>query len=413
MRSKESTILIKFWILSVISIFFFSGCSKYVEFLESNNQNKFELKPEIQTPAFCPLNDGQNLVHNSRFTFQEFPMAILISKNFNAYEKGVLLTLFQFHARPDSTDWSSRIQIHARHEGKTFSNDFGPFDQYPLLSAFEQLQSEGFLKKNLKNLVQYSNARFPQKITIQKSFNRYLKGLPGIPKGLKGLYKLGKPLQVGETYSRRTLEIPKREFKKSKNLSQTFLVDESFPNFFCSFDTGLYKKGIFLISNEESYENFFGLVDEKGNYFFAVTKKSKSPKKAYPNQFIQGNASKSLSPYCEFKSDNNHFILMGLNSRDPGQLLFHLYNYGIHEAQNPSEIQNYLSYPRHQFLTSPSRLLYESKKGTPKQLRYFLSLDFPIYHTDNLGAVHAIWKKDGTLFVSDQRTDIIQSCIQN
>ncbi|MCR9205364.1 MAG: hypothetical protein NXH75_12350 [Halobacteriovoraceae bacterium] len=384
MKSREYTISIKV-ILTFISLsLFLSGCSKYVEYLESNKQNRIELKKETKSPSFCPLNDTKNLIHNSRFTFQEFPENILDSNYFNTFEKGILLTLFQFHVRPDSTDWSSRIQIHAKHGNDNFSNDFGPFNEFPLLSSFETLNKKGYLNKSIKSLVRYSNKNFPKKITIQKGFNQFLKTLDGQTKELKSLYKLGKPLQVGETYKRTNIVIPKKNLKNTKNLSQWFLVDKDVSDFNCSFDTGLYKKGIFLITKEEGAENIFGFVDKKGNYFFAVTKKSKASKKSYPSQLIKGIASKSLSPFCEYKNKNKSLILIGLSSRDPGQLLFHLFNYGIYDAQTPSEVHNYLRYPRHQFLTNPSRLLYESKKGTEKQLRYFLSLDFPIYHTENM-----------------------------
>lgn len=413
MRSREFIISIRTLLCLIILPLLLNGCSKYVDYLESNQQSNIELKEERQLPSFCPLSNTKNLIHNSRFTFQEFPNRLIDSKKFNTFEKGILLTLFQFHARPDSTDWSSRIQIHAKHGKKTFSNDFGPFNEFPLLSSFETLKRKGFINKSLKSLVKYSNTKFPRKITIQKEFNKFLKTLGGQPKELKGLYKLGKPLQVGETYRRENLRIPKRNYKETKNLSQWFLVDDKVSNFNCSFDTGLYKKGIFLITKEEGAENIFGFVDKKGNYFFAVTKKTKSEKKSYKSQLIKGIASKSISPFCEYNKEDKSLILIGLSSRDPGQLLFHLFNYGVYEAQTPSEVHNYLRYPRHQFLTNPSRLLYESKKGTDKQLRYFLSLDFPIYHTENLGAVHAIWKKEDTLFISDQRTDIKQSCIQN
>lgn len=410
MKLMEFITLIR--LISLCFLLFLSGCSKYVEYLEKSSQSNLELKNEVPSPAFCSDPHQYNLVHNSRFTNLEFPKGILKGKEFNIFEKGILLTLFQFHTRPDSTDWSSRIQIHAKQGERTFSEDFGPFNQFPLLASLETIQNEGFLKRKISNLINYSNKVFPSKITIQKEFNTYLKEVLRETKSLKRFYKLGKPLQVGETYQRVNLKIPNVKYKKNRNISQLFSVDESVPEFLCSFDTGLYKKGIFLISNERVSENLYGIIDENGDYFFAITKKVPSQISSYSEQLIPSKTSRSLSPFCTYIDKEKRFTIVGLNSRDPGQLLFHLFNYGVYEVRNPSEMINYLNYPRHQFLTQPSRLLYESKKGTTKQLRYFLSLDFPIYHTENLGAVHAIWERKESLFISDSRTSVNQSCIQ-
>ena len=398
-------------ILSYFLIINFIGCSQYIDYLENNSEKEIQLRKSNIGPISCNKSNTENTVHQSTFTFNEFPKEIIDSKKINIFDKGVLLTLFQFHSRPDSTDWSSRIQIHAKQGNFVYGEDSGNYSNYPLLKGIKKLERKNLLSKKLNQLIKMGNNIFPKKITVQKELNSYLKGLKDIAPPAKKLYKLGKPLQIGESYLRENTTLPKNQKETTIYTQQKYNIDKSIEGFTCNFDTGLYKNGIFLISPKINNENIFGIFNKNGDYFLAITKKISQENKSYPRQLLPGNASKSVNPFCRYSGKDRSFTLIAMNSRDPGQLLYHLYNYGIYEAKNSRELVNYLNFPRHQFLTKPSRLLFESKKGTEQQLRYFLSLDFPVYHTEKLGNIHAIWEKEGSLFISDQRTKLKQSCL--
>lgn len=315
-------------------------------------------------------------------------------------------------ARPDATDWSARVQIHVREGKKEYHRDFGNFVDLPLYAALHDLNKGGFLKYSPSSYIARLQKRLPKRVTMQEGFHKFLKTFPQGAESQSIYFKLNNPLQKGETFKRPEIAIPQNQTPKQLKKVGLFNIDPE-NKFQCSFDGQLYKKGIFLISKSPIQENSFGLVEPNGDYFYAITKKTVDSKIHYKKQIIPGGAPSSLSPFCLHKNDKRELLLLGLNSRDPGQLLYHLYNYKVHETQSPQETINYLNFPRHQFLTGPSRLLYESEKGSEEQLRYFLSLDFPVYHIDNLGLVHAIWTEDNkTTFISDQREEVHQSCIQ-
>jgi hypothetical protein len=82
-----------------------------------------------------------------------------------------------------------------------------------------------------------------------------------------------------------------------------------------------------------------------------------------------------------------NLITFSTLNRDPSQHLKHLFQYEIFNADSFPSLVEYLNFPRHLFLSSPERILYESKRGRKSQLDYLLSMNFPIYHIDTLGNI--------------------------
>lgn len=424
-KQKTKTILNlkKGHYLIFLCLVLFSNCSTYVNYLEEEQNKNYELIAPAPKANFCPnQQQNLNLIHNEEFTFQEFPFQGPNDTNlYNAAELGTFLTLYQMLVRPDATDWSSRVQIHIKVGAKDYHREFGPFEELPLLAALNDLKKNRFLPFHLQFYINKINQKAPKKIHVQEKFQNFLQENSSKLISQKNIrdnfFKLDIPLQKGETYKRVKLSLPKSKQKISSTPPPLFSIDSDSPDFRCSFDANLYKKGIFLISKAPEYENTFGLTTKNGDYFFMITKKTSSPKKAYKGQLITGKKAPSLSPFCHFfettkSPQKKNFTLMGQASRDPGQLLYHLYNYQIYDSKSPLEAEGFLKFPRHQFLVNPSRLIYESEKGSEDQLRYFLSLDFPVYHTDKLGQVHIIWEQPNqTTFINDNRSDIVQSCL--
>lgn len=399
----------------------FVNCSRYVNYLEKKDSKDYQIVLPKEENKVCENIDQDNIVHDSPFTLQEFAtlLKIVDKFNFNIAEKGILLTAHQILTRPDATDWSSRTQIHVRIGNKQYHQEYGSFTSLPLYEALKQLEKHSFFNKSLSYYINLANRSLPYKLTMQEGLNRYFESKVqsvSLNNRLKEKYlKLGKPLQKGESFKKSKIYLPninlkKRTKTKSKEVNPPlFSLSKGFN---CSFDAKLYQKGIFLISNKPYQENSFGIIGPNGDYFFMITKKEKTNEPAYKGQEIFGQAPSSISPFCHYKNDGQEFTLMGFNSRDPGQLLYHLYNYQITEAKDPNELLNYIRFPRHQFLTSPSRLLYESHRGSDEQLRYFLSLDFPVYHAEALGTVYTLFTKaQKTTFIGDNRYRTFQSCL--
>ncbi|MCF8059851.1 MAG: hypothetical protein K9K67_11170 [Bacteriovoracaceae bacterium] len=410
---KASITLIKINYLLILLILIVSSCSSYINYIENLTMPEIVYKQPKAKKTFCEKNPTHNIVHSSSFTIDDLNKVFKSNPRLSFEEKAMLLTFYQFHARPEATDWTSRTQVHVKINEKEYHHDFGPPHKFPLFDALKTLEKEKIFTKKLDFFLKLSNQLLPRKIAIQENFQVFLdenkESYSEDKRILESYFKLGKPLQKGETFYRHNLKLLKG-YESTLPITQEYSLGK---NFTCSFDANLYKKGIFLINNKKDYENYFGLLDNSGNYIFFITKKIKANTNSYIGQEFNGTTSPSISPFCVSKDRKKEMILMSLNSRDPGQLLYHLYNYNIQEIDNISEITNFINFPRHQFLTNPSRLLYESSKGSEEQLRYFLSLDFPVYHVENLGAIFGIWNisNQNNTFISDERMDVNQSCL--
>lgn len=313
--------------------------------------------------------------------------------------------------RNDATDWVSRTQLHFKFKGIQINKDFHT-GEYPLISALMEFST----KREIYELINKSNSIFTRKLKVQQKLNHFLENNKSLLKTKKELkdrfFRIKKPLQKGETFTRSKLNLPK-VIKTSKQSEYRFpLNNQEREVGHCNYDSTLYENGIFLIDEFSYQENIFGLFD-KENYFLMVNKKQNklNSKVNVQNHYFPGVSSSSLSPFCVYGPDNSQLITIGFNSRDPGQILYQLFNYKIYDVKTPAELAQYLNFPRHQFLTKPSRLLFESKKGTAKQLDYFLSFNFPVYHVENLGGVNAILEENNKVsFVLDNRVESVQSC---
>lgn len=403
--------MIKLFIAIFTTSILLSGCSRYVLYLQNSNSTKLELKKEEGKNQYCKSVDNLNIYHNSDYSISEFKKILAKTKGLNFREKVILYIIYQIQVRNDATDWVSRTQLHFKFNDTMVSQDFQSGD-FPLISALMKISN----RKELKKLIKRSNYLFPKKLKVQQNLNFYLENNKSIFKSNKRLkekfFRIEKPLQKGESFTRDNLSLPKLLNITNPKGYIFPLKTQDREVGFCNFDSALYDNGIFLIDGIDYQENIFGLFDQE-SYFLMVTKKQikNDLKQSKKSHYFQGVPSNSLSPFCVYSNNNNKLITVGFNSRDPGQVLYQLFNYKIYDAKTPAELAQYLNFPRHQFLTKPSRLLFESKKGTAKQLDYFLSFNFPVYHIENLGGVNAILERDGKVnFIDDNRVESVQSC---
>ena len=88
--------------------------------------------------------------------------------------------------------------------------------------------------------------------------------------------------------------------------------------------------------------------------------------------------------------DRPPIVLTSGNDRDPAQHIHHLLERRPHAKQTPASFARLLSSARHLFLDNPHRLLYESERGAQEQLEKLFALNFPVYHSVQLGKVMAV-----------------------
>lgn len=423
-RLKEFTILIKNLGLALVTLISFISCSSYINYLKKEEISHIHEidKNKEKSDLYCSLKGRPkyNIIHESNFGKKEF-VGILKSlqkmgKTYSITELGLLYTLYNSFVRPDATNWNSRLQFFVHQNGKSYYYDFhnqkNNFQNS--IYTFKKLNLSTF---NLKKLLTLASIHFPRKFTVQKKFSAYLERNQSklLTYQLKKYFRLGKPLQKGETF----YESPKNYFlKKVKSSIQKeaplFKVSNT-KKVHCNFDSKLYDSGIFIIHKSTINENLYAIVQNNGNYIMIATSADNLIKAHHNLGQSTIIVPKFNIPLCSYSDKEKSIISMAYQSRDSGQLLYHLNQYQYYKANSLNQLIDYTSYARHLFLTNPSRMLYESKRGSAQELNHFLSLNFPVYHSKVIGLVQSVAKFPATpaTFVEDDRSKSSQSCIKS
>lgn len=119
--------------------------------------------------------------------------------------------------------------------------------------------------------------------------------------------------------------------------------------------------------------------------------------------------------YFESKNQLHSLAFLASDSRDPGQHLYHLFKLNLEKVITTSDLDTLIKFSRHLFLTNPLRLIYESHRGSEKQLTELLKLNIPIYNANNLGNIIGLLidqknEKKSHHFILDDRHEGHLSC---
>ncbi len=423
-KSKAYIILIKKLVLLGV-LFFSTSCATYITYLEKEEASHIHEIPKKEAPLFCPIHSRPryNLIHESEFGIKEFSSIMksieenrsMSKKNLSITEWGLLYTLYNSFVRPDATNWNARLQFYIKEGSKSYYYDFHE-DQLNFEKAIYTFKSIKLSRLSPAALLNMAQGHFPSKLTVQKKFSTYLDGHQSKLKAqhLKKYFRLGKPLQKGETFriSPKSFSITKRRFSPSKE-APLFKVKNSQLSQ-CNFDTKLYESGIFIIHDDNLNENIFAIVKDNGDYILIASSAgdiSRSHKNLSQSEVV---LPKFNTPICRYQDESKSILSIAYDSRDSGQLLHHLNQYQYFNSKSIDEVIQYTSYARHLFLTNPPRMLYESKRGTPQELNNYLALNFPVYHASSIGLIQSFvqFKDVPSTFVEDIRSDTFQSCIK-
>ena len=408
-----------FSLLFLAFVPFLNSCSSYVEYLESNNsieREQYFSKEESQ--KFCSSNGGINIIYKSPKQVSEFKsIQEQLPQKMKLSDIGLLYTIYQSLIRPDSSNWNGRFQFLIKQNGKFSYFDFHSTDlNFP--KAVQTLHQSKISTYRLKELMGLVKKYFPKKLTVHEDFSEFLSVLNSklSEEQKKKYYRLGKPLQKGETFLYKLalhIKTPKSSYSEPPLFERT--SEEMKPNkASCNFDISLYDSGIFLIRDQEINENVFALTSDNGDYFIAATSSGPVTKVISPLYLSQIETPQFNIPFCRYSDSQKEQVFLAFGQRDSGQILDHLFDYGIHKSKSIYEASEYINYARHIFLTNPSRLLYESQRGSQEEMNSFLSLDFPVYHVKNLGRVYSFltYKGKPPLFLRDIRAEAAQSCLK-
>jgi hypothetical protein len=422
----------KYYVL--IIILSLSSCSYFLKKIDKQSSSQIEINKNEKTYCELKNNKGIILVSKDKNFQRVFKRFLNKSKNnniqLNNIEKAVLWSMVQMNVRPDLSSPSSRFHTVISYGNKSKFWDFtiankqsGSVNSYPFIYGMERLLKYYNSKKSLKSLARVLDLYFPNSMLVSDELESFLKDNQ---KAIRQSKVLRKRFMRGDELLKKGERLPKVNFSSVVNLylkSKSNIKYKSNNHLFpfkqstkvqvnCNFDMALYSNSIFLIEKDQIRNHFYGLSIGKFSFMGANGQKISNVSSLNGQLFIKGQAKHRMAGICQYRTLLSNIWLFSDNSRDPGQHLYHLYQYGIEDAESAEALDTLLRFSRHLFLSQPLRLVYESERGTANQLDELLKLDFPIYNSFSLGNIWGHFYKNNTgQFIIDDRNKGNISCL--
>lgn len=377
-----------------------SSCSNYFHFLDKSESFKVLKKQEDN--YICPINkkvQTPSKNKGSSVIFNNF-LKRIDSRKLPIEKVAILSALFQLNLRPDIATPSSRLQIYIKKNNELKSFDIYIKDNkenFSIFSGLKRIHSSYNHTASLKKYIKELDTLLPNFMPIERNFSKFLKlnkkSIKQIPSFRHRFFKAGTPLEYGESISKIDFSDAYNQVNNSPFPNNQSIHGIEFPfgdKVTCNIDLNLYKHSIFT-PEPENYKKVlpFGHQEKNGDFFLGIYSSTKVPvSRKGKSQFFKTNAPEKPIPICYQKRNNKlSLFLASLEGREPAQHLFHLIQYDALSSNNTKELFEYIKFARHQFLPNPSRMFYESRRGTQEQLTNFLQMEFPIYHSTDLGEV--------------------------
>jgi len=356
--------------------------------------------------------------------------SILADSNFYYYtnfEKAIFLTLVELVRRPDISSPQSNFQFISDMNQNQLFYSFSNKNEHGLSVLFG---IDFLLKKysKTKTLIQMASDLeeiIPKNIFVDKGFEKFIfenQKLISKNNTLSSILLRGEePLTRFESFNRGNIVKLVEFYNKNKTFqdANNYTIQNKFDyqqnigvsSAECNFDLKSDLDQINTDVGNNDIVNFIGLSNKNEAYistFFSY--KNFNVEQIDNLLFLKTNKALVDLPTCRIENPNNHLklILSSIEGRSKNQHLKHLIEYEIYNSIDDKQIHDILNFPRHLFLSSPDRILYESKKGRESQLNFFLSMNFPIYHVEKLGNIIGLSKlknKSDYRFVQDIRNN--------
>lgn len=418
-RSRRLTYPL-FRLKSFITLFFLcSACTSYISLIDDAPEG-VPLKEKRDRILSCQQNSiATNSSDDNKILEQVFSNLSL-----SIEEEMIMAILQQMAVRPATTSPSSRLQIALlRNRQWEFFDYYKSEPTMPLWQGLHDLTKRLGLKP-LSYYLKLAQQNYPHLMEIGPSFAHYLETYQeSLSEEHRdgAFFKAGQVLKSGESVptpnwtklpqklahneALAPLQVP---VFKSKTLEQAQVS--------CNFDIDLYTKSVYLVRPHPGANyNIFSRLHNNKAFIVMTSVELQDPHLINGTKtLLKQKPSRSAIPICQVEnSDGDKLLMLSLRGRDPGQHLYHLLQYSMSTASSIKDVEEYLAFPRHQFLYEPARMLYESSRGSVNNLESFLRMDFPIYHSPELGEVWA-WgnfkhsKKQGLAI--DDRSNAVLKC---
>ena len=420
-------------LFSVILILI-SGCSFFTKKVESlTTENISKTKTSNQNQYYCITNNQLQFIYEDETAekfYSTFKTKFFQNTAYSFIQKVAILSLVEMIRRPDITTPTSRFQYYLHFNNNDYYFDYFPKSNgtnlTPYLKGLDSLLKQFDNSIQLKNLAAKIDSTIPDMVNVSNELELFLKknksDIVKNPK-LNSIYIKGNDtLTKLESYKRSSItsiiqnnnglfknigddyyQIQKPLLKMETNIKDTTVEC----NFEVNKDSSIKDESL---TSDNNRSHYFG-IKEGNNYFIGITSGNVDlPLKSYQStNIIKTLPSQIPNPICHIKNSIQDLFIVSTKGRSPAQHLYHLLQYDLPAIDNFTGLQELLRFSRHLFLSSPDRILYESKRGRKTQLDFFLNMNFPIYHVESLGNIigFASYKNSNvpnlnTLFLDDR-----------
>lgn len=410
-------------------VFISSSCSRFLNQLDKESKNYFIKEDKSNKVNYCANANETFYTTNYHLnrSFLRFYKKFK-KRKFKPVDWYILYSIAHLFSSPHIVSPTSFfLVIKSTHTSADYYNiDFKSSDtSTPFFHGLSYLLKLNKSRYNLRQLFNFFVDNYTKHIPISKQFANFLETNQEFiisNSETKKLYmRSNESLQVGEgvsvkARSKSYLKYIKTSYKIKNNklLKYIFKVNQQ-PGegveVNCNLDLELYQRSIYPIAKESTPTQHYA-VNLNGIVFMSAVSQRPVTEDQYVDNGIFLQTKNEKSNYVCFinKDKKLKHVLLSSASRDPGQNLYHLIKYDFTEIDSIKRLDSLLKFSRHMFLFNPPRLYYESDRGSKKQLKELLKLDFPIYYRDQIGMISAIDYTSTPQILADDRIDYGLSC---
>lgn len=399
-----------------------SSCAYFI-----NNFDPNRLSQEISTykpsnkKLYCKNNTEVQLVNSNKASQRAFSTFLNKTKlKLSFADKAVLWSLAQMNLRPDLASPTSKLQIFIKtNKGFDYFHFYSKEKEaYPYTYGLSYILKKYNSRHSLLKLANALDKNFPNVFTVNKELEVFLsenkKAIAANPLFEKKYMRADETLKENEKVPRVDLSYLIKSLPRSNakvEVSESLFEYKTEANMVasCNYDMKLYSNSIYLIHDDFIKSHLFGFKNKEGSFLASATQRKAKISPVGKSIFFKGESQTRSAAFCSFKSpvdDKKNLWLVSSDSRDPGQHIYHIMEYGIKSSSSPKEVSELIAFSRHLFLEDPTRLIFESNRSSKQQLDGLLKLNLPIYNARKLGNVWAMYKdKNDHNLIIDDRTD--------
>ncbi len=414
-----------------------NSCSFFIEKFQEEYDE--EVKLRVKKKTFCENTTPDDLIligknRKLQDSFNEFLLKLRKRDIYlKSIEKSVIWSLVQINSRPDLSSATSRYQVILRIDRRDYFYDFQASNEnenFPFLFGLDYiLNKHSRQARNLSSLARLIDLYYPDSFFIDDDFSHFLAKNSSViisNKTLNSFYTRGDELlQAGERIPKIRLAKLVQYYNQMKSKHKVNVSNKLFDfqkskayDISCNINLKLYSSSIFLISQEEIKAHTYGLKSKGFTYMASNAQQIQNFESLLGTPAFVGHSKLPMPNICKYRfGDRQNGYSMWLSSsmsRDPGQHLFHLYQYGLEQVKSVEDLDTLLRFSRHFFLSNPLRLIFESQRGTNEQLTELLTLNVPIYNALSLGNIwgYIHFSDNNDHFLLDDRNPGELSCLK-